>query len=560
MNLIQRISPGYTTARIRAEGGLRAVRERILQNLLLSMLILAVVAGLAWLILNPILPFDLAKIAFTLAFGWLVVVVFWREMPYYLRAGTVVAIIFSIAIIELFHTSLLGYVMFWLAAFALLTSLLFGFRPAFAAILLNTVTTASAGWVLQNHLIQIPATENFFLGTDWVLATLSIMVVSTLLASTASGIVSGLHRILQEREQRSIDLEKSRGMLEDEVQERTRDITRRLAQVRTAAEISNAISQLNDPETLYQKVVELVQERFNLYYVGIFLVDTENRFAILAAGSGTAGRTMLANNHHLQIGSSSMIGWCISNRRARVALDVGSDAVRFNNPFLPRTRSELALPILNRDVALGALTVQSEQAEAFDQDDILVLQGIADGLAAAMENVRLVSELKQNLDELRGLNRAYLHQAWSEVTAESGPLSYSYQTMVTANGPNSYSITVPIMLRDQVIAHLNLDTNEPNLSPEEVDFLENLTTQTALALENARLVQKTERRADQEETLNDLSTRFSNAQDIDSILRTAVEALGQLSSVAEVSVELVPPDQIGKPSAHHPNNGQEHAA
>jgi GAF domain-containing protein len=185
-----------------------------------------------------------------------------------------------------------------------------------------------------------------------------------------------------------------------------------------------------------------------------------------------------------------------------------------------------------------------------------VLQGIADGLASAIENTRLVSELKQNLDELRGMNRTYLHQAWSEVTAESGPLSYAYQSGFPV-GPKSYTIEIPIMLRDQVIAKLNLETDEPKLTPEQEEYLDALTTQTALALENARLVQKTERRADQEQTLNDLSTRFSNALDIDSILKTAVEALGRLPSVAEVSVELVPPDLLNRPAAAQPGTSQE---
>lgn len=116
-----------------------------------------------------------------------------------------------------------------------------------------------------------------------------------------------------------------------------------------------------------------------------------------------------------------MIGWCIANHQARIALDVGDEAVRFNNPYLPNTRSELALPILSRATVVGALTVQSALAKAFDQNDIIVLQGIADGLAAAIENTHLVAELQQNLDELRSLNRDYLNQAWSEVIDEKGP-------------------------------------------------------------------------------------------------------------------------------------------
>jgi GAF domain-containing protein len=545
MNVMERLSPSFFSPQIVAKGGLQVARERILQSNLVGIAPAAIIAAVVVVILNRGLPADPQQLIWMMMFVWLAVVVFWRELPYSLRAATLVALPYMLAISELINTGVLGYILFWLAIFAILTSIFFGFRVAMAAIALNVATTVSVGLLLQYHWLQLPGTNNFFLGFGWGINTMIVNMVSFGVISATSGIIRGMELILAERENLSRELEKSRGVLEVQVQERTIDIGRRLAQMRTAAEISNAISQLNDPDTLYQRVVELVQERFGLYYVGIFLVDDNNRYAVLIAGSGIAGRAMLANHHRLQIGTSSMIGWCVSNRRSRIALDVGKDAVRFNNPNLPQTRSELALPILSRGVALGALTVQSEQPAAFDTDDILVLQGIADGLAAAIENVHLVSELKQNLDELRGVNRTYLHQAWSEVITDRGSLSYAYQTVQTIT-PNTYTIEYPILLRGQIIAKLNLETDHAELTQEEEALLDALTTQTALALENARLVEKTERRADQEQTLNSLSERFSNALDIDSILRTAIEALGHFPSVTEVSVELVAPDQVAQ--------------
>ncbi|MFN2271789.1 MAG: substrate-binding domain-containing protein, partial [Anaerolineae bacterium] len=179
--------------------------------------------------------------------------------------------------------------------------------------------------------------------------------------------------------------------------QQTRDYAVR---VQTAAEVSQAASSILDPIELIQQVVELVQERFALYYAGLFMVeeadstgDSGGKWAVLQAGTGEAGRQMLARGHRLEIGGGSMIGWCVANKQARIALDVGEDAVRFENPFLPETRSELALPLVSRGEAIGALTIQSTEESAFSEEDVAVLQTMADRLANAIANARLYSAL-----------------------------------------------------------------------------------------------------------------------------------------------------------------------
>ena len=181
---------------------------------------------------------------------------------------------------------------------------------------------------------------------------------------------------------------------------------RRALQLQTAAEVSRAASSILDPEVLALQVVELVRERFDLYYVGLFLVDQTgewtgepNRWAVLRAGTGEAGRLMLQQGHKLEIGGASMIGWCIANKQARIALDVGKDAIRFDNPFLPETRSELALPLISRGQPVGALTIQSSREAAFSEEDIAVLQTMADQLANAIANARLYNQAQQEIAE-----------------------------------------------------------------------------------------------------------------------------------------------------------------
>jgi anti-anti-sigma regulatory factor/putative methionine-R-sulfoxide reductase with GAF domain len=169
-------------------------------------------------------------------------------------------------------------------------------------------------------------------------------------------------------------------------------------QMLTAAEISRAVTGMLDLHALIQQVVDLVQERFNLYYVGLFLV--EGAWAVLRAATGEAGKRLLEQEHKLQVSGDSMIGLCIDSGQARIALDVGQEAVRFDNPLLPETRSELALPLVGREGAIGALTIQSAQERAFDEEDLAVFQTIADQLANAIENARLYEEIQKAYAEV----------------------------------------------------------------------------------------------------------------------------------------------------------------
>jgi HAMP domain-containing protein/putative methionine-R-sulfoxide reductase with GAF domain len=207
------------------------------------------------------------------------------------------------------------------------------------------------------------------------------------------------------------------GTLEQRVAERTRGL-------QTAAEVARATTSVLDPDELLRQTVDLVRERFDLYYVGLFLLDKEREFAVLHAGTGEAGQQMLAQGHRLEVGGDSMIGQCTARAEARIALDVGEEAVRFDNPLLPETRSEMALPLRSRGRVIGAMTVQSTKEAAFDEADIAVLQTMADHVAVAIDNARLFAETQAALKEMEATHRHYLGRAWAEYLQMTETTSY----------------------------------------------------------------------------------------------------------------------------------------
>ena len=197
------------------------------------------------------------------------------------------------------------------------------------------------------------------------------------------------------------------GSLEQRVAERTQALAYRSMQLETAAQVAEAAGIVLDADELEQQVVELIRQRFDYYYVGLFLVDESgewtgeaDRWAVLRAGTGEVGRTMLAGGHKLEIGGTSMIGRCVADGQARIALDVGEEAVRFDNPLLPDTHSEMALPLMARGQCIGALTVQSVREAAFSEEDVSILKTMAVQVANAIQNAKLHQETQQRLKEM----------------------------------------------------------------------------------------------------------------------------------------------------------------
>lgn len=185
----------------------------------------------------------------------------------------------------------------------------------------------------------------------------------------------------------------------------TNDIQRHLKLMNAAARAAKNITTILDPYELFHRVVDIICDEFGFYYAGVFLLDEKKEYAVLAAGRGEAGRAMINEGHRLAVGGNSMIGASIANRQGRIALDVGEEAVFFENPHLPQTRSEMALPLIVGDEAIGALTVQSTEEAAFHEEDIAALQTMADQLAIAIQNSRLHRQAERRSRLLKAANR-----------------------------------------------------------------------------------------------------------------------------------------------------------
>jgi GAF domain-containing protein len=270
---------------------------------------------------------------------------------------------------------------------------------------------------------------------------------------------------------------------------------------------------------------------------------------------------MLKRQHKLRLDMKSIVGYTAARGEARIALDVGSDSVFFNNPDLPETRSEMALPLRTGERVIGVLDVQSTQPNAFTEEDINVLATLADQVAVAIENARLFSEARQALQESEQTFARYIKQEWSSFARRAKTTGYLFDGQRAAplqekNGHASLAalpqtgrlsmegesdtLTIPLRVKGQIIGALKV---RPKTSrqwrDDELTLLETAAERAALALENARLVDSAQRRASRERLISEISSKVGAVSEMDTIMQTAVEELGRrLGSAAEVILEL----------------------
>jgi GAF domain-containing protein len=322
-------------------------------------------------------------------------------------------------------------------------------------------------------------------------------------------------------------IEFERSDLEARVEART-------DQLRAVIEVGRAASGILDPEQLTANAVNLISERFGYYYAAIFLVNQRGDQAELHSATGEAGKKLKENKHHLAVGGNSMVGRAISTREARIALDTGAEPVRFDNPLLPYTRSEIALPLIVGDRVIGALDVQSTKAGAFAPTDIVTLQGMANQVAIAFENARLFAESRQAVGDLEAIQRQYVASSWKPLMQDE---RLDYRLGEEEVPPDSSELHIPLALRDEIIGAINL-SSESDWTPEQRNLVEAVATQAALALENARLVEASQTLARREHQLAEITTKVWASPTVEEVLRTALAELGGALGADRATIEL----------------------
>ncbi len=454
----------------------------------------------------------------------------------------------------------LGFVSYFVVM--LLAGLLVGVRAAVVVAAVSVVSGFGLAYAENIGIIKYTPISALAVAEEYAF----IFFFSTLFLSL---IISSLQNALTAARVNSIELENNnrelinlRDALELRIHERTLSLEKRAAQIQTVSSMARTIAAVQDLSALLPNITNLVSEQLGFYHSGIFLVDDAGKYAVLKASNSEGGRQMLNRDHRLLLDTHSIVGYVTSRGEPRIARDVESDSVFFNNPNLPETRSEMALPLRVSGRVIGALDIQSIQTDAFSQEDISVLSTLADQIAIAIENARLFGEAQKALSEAHATYEKDMRQSWNTLVQQAKHTGFIFdgkqvmpfdsqskrdyvkpaiQTGSLSLEKSSETVAIPIKLRGQTIGFLDIRSKkgERMWTRDEITLLEAAAERAALALENARLVESAQRRATRERAIGDISSKIGAASSFEYILQTTVEELGRkIGGAAEVTLEI----------------------
>ena len=499
-------------------------RERFVRPMMIGALAFGLVALMLALTTNQGL---LQNAVFIVSYLLLMVVTF-LPFPYGARIGVFLLVVYSLGLSELLSTGILGDTSFFFLALVMFATLMFSAREGIISLIVSILTFGVVGWLVGIGVLHQADSRSIVAPlSDW----LSTSATTVLFGVT---FILGLRQLQHEftaaqnqSAQTLRALEQERASLEDRVEART-------VQLSAVNEVGRVASSILDPQDLAGRVANLITDHFGYYYAALFLVDDLGEQAWLYSATGEAGRVLKENKHHLRVGGNSMVGMAISTGKARVALDVGAESVRFENPLLPYTRSEIALPLTVGKRVLGALDVQSTKAGAFGPQEIETLEGMASQFAVALQNARLFDNAQKSIEEMEAIQRAYVADAWKPLTAAQ---NLEVRLGDEDPGPHPAQLEVPLALREQVIGAINL-AGETEWTPEQRSLVETVASQAALALENARLVEQSQAVARREHQLAEMTSKIWTATTVEGILQTAITELGRALDLNEATIEL----------------------
>jgi GAF domain-containing protein/HAMP domain-containing protein len=364
--------------------------------------------------------------------------------------------------------------------------------------------------------------------------------------------------------QMAAQLQEIIARLEQRVNDRTRDLETQTLHLRLAAEIARDAASARSLNELLARSVQLTSERFNFQHTGIYLMDKNHEFCILAASSSEEGKVLVANNHRVRVGEPGLVGRVAATGEARIAHNSEPDEAFLGSAALPGIRSQIALPLKSDKNVIGVLDIQMNEANAFSEEDTAILQTLADQLATAIERTRLLQEVESSLQELENAYGRHTHEGWSQLTdsTQTGIKGYRFDNIrlektrelpelektvletgktvsaASKNADKQTTVGIPVKLRGQTIGVISVRLKEDH-GVDTVSTVELASERLASALESARLYEEARLRADREQSISQVATAISSSTSYEDILQTTVREIGTTLKNAEVSIQII---------------------
>ncbi len=361
-----------------------------------------------------------------------------------------------------------------------------------------------------------------------------------------------------------------------ELAERTKELElansrtqKRAAQLQAISEVTRVIAQVRKLNDLLPRITKVISEEFDFYHTGIYFTDEANQYAILSAASSQGGKQLLARKYRIEVGAPDIVGYVTATGNAKITSDK-DDTFLKNRPELPNTHSEIAVALIAGNRIIGALDIQSEQINAFAQEDIDVIQTLADQVSIAIENARLFDSTQKSISEAETIYRQYIRSEWSNLATTENILGFRYtiagatalENLIEASEIRKVTQTgqivtdidfqsgqailaVPIKLREEVIGVLDIRTSgKRSWTQEEIGLVQAVAERVAVSAENARLFDQTTSRAERESAVSEITSKIRSTNDPYEMVQIAINELKQILNLKEI--RIVPYNPVQK--------------
>lgn len=566
MSFLHSINPETIPDHLRDRDDLHLQREVVLQKAWLATFFAGVVGYLVW---GYSISWKIEPGLQALIWAGLTGALFFtvnRRLSFQLRSILLIATLATLSFFELISNGLQGTGALFLLSVIGLATAFYGLKAGVIVLLIAGGATGTAGWSVSTATIPLlsqwalaPRTEL----ASWFYLVFSLFLSGYYLLVMIHQFSSEFFRVIHELRHSARLMEQERNQAERRFRLRLEELAHKNALLEAIGLVAAKIVSETEPSSLLQTAVDTIQKQFLFYYVAIFLPDETREFAVLRAGSGEAGKVMLERHHSLKIGEVGIVGYVMSKGEPRISGNVEEDPAHYKNPYLPNTRSEMGIPMKINGQVIGVLDVQSERENAFSADDVEILQMIADQLAGALEKSRTFTQMRQTLEEVQERTRQSTRLSWQQhLRSSNRRYAFRYRNarvepfqanpgeftrvLWKKDAPPSITqedatqLALPIRLRGQVIGLVQVKFGTRQVSPEMVNLLEQAVERMALSLDNVRLVEEIQARAERERMVGEIASKVRSATDIESILKITASELGNSLGVSEVLVQLTP--------------------
>jgi GAF domain-containing protein len=390
----------------------------------------------------------------------------------------------------------------------------------------------------------------------WIIETAPLFLgIIAALAGRRQDLVLQANKALTLRE---AELSSIRENLEQIVTQRTQELDQRNAQMRAVVQFARQIAEFQDLPALLNTAVRTLSERFNWQDADLYLLDDGGQSAVLRA-SASPRKSSLKEGQRVAIGDQHAIGRVV--RRGRPYISAPQPGKQ-EASLRAAPGIEIAIPLITRGKVIGALDAHLPDSQPVGQNDMELFQLVADQLAAAIENVRLVSDARTTAEQLKALTLRDTRVAWQTYLKNK---EYAYRFTPAGMSPTSpasfpdqaTALDIPLTLRGQRIGSIALHRRAgASWTQADQDLLDKVSAQVVLALENARLLDETRQRAVQQQVVSEISARLNRSLEVDAVLESAVREFAALPDVAEAEIVLVSTDNAG-PQPHNRADGQQ---